>query len=567
MPNKCIIKGEMVNNIFSIIEPKVKSKFTEDAISFESNDFYITVPKGGYFLNVKECLERFSCNGMTDLIKKVYSLGIPLSQVLNGAYVISIFDKKLNRLCVYNDLLSKRSLYYYYDNNSKHLLFSDSFFNTLQMVIEHKLPYTIDELGVKMMLWHRMFYDNLTYIREIKFLRPFEYLSVEDGCLKVESIKRPEMIDVSLDEAASHIHKLFDKAVKLQYEKNEINGYPQVTTLSGGMDSRSTFLYGIANGYNNQTCYCYGESTSVDFEYAKQLAIKNHCNFFFHAIDNGDFLCMRDELCEANEGQMVYSGPTGTYDSLNFYNTDKVGIIHTGLGGGEIMGDMRVAENPDKLEGFIESLKYRFGKGKKDRSWDSFIRSLRCNDEDLKRIEEFKTYYRDFNEFQSLNDVRRCLNAQKNAQSFGVEYVSPFLYEEFFCYMLRIPYSLTKGRKLYVYWQKKYNSKQFETPSTFMLGCKPGNIIGYYIKLVWQRLMNKYGKKTNLDMNPYEYWLSHNPKISSALAEMFEKDMGIIKNQIEPEINSLLQNAWDMKMIPHQNILTASWALTKILNK
>jgi asparagine synthase (glutamine-hydrolysing) len=360
---------------------------------------------------------------------------------------------------------------------------------------------------------------------------------------------------------------LFNHAVQLQYKKNQENGFPQVATLSGGMDSRSTFLYGLANGYVHQTGYCYGESTSVDYDYAKQLAVKNHCEFFFHSIDNGDLLFERDLICEANEGQMVYSGPSGTYDSLKFYDTSKFGIIHTGLGGGEIMGDMRVEEHPGRVEKFVESLKYRFGKGKKDRSWDSFISSLHCNEDDLKRIEEFKTYYNDFNDFQSLNDIRRCLNSQKIALSFGVEYVSPFLYEDFFCYMLRIPYNLTKGRKLYLYWQKKYNPKQFETPSTHMLGCRPGNVAGYYTKLIWQRLKNRLGKKSKLDMNPYEYWIAHNPEIPKSQESMFKHDMATIENKVPSELINMLSEVWSSNMSHKSNILTATWALRKILGE
>ena len=49
------------------------------------------------------------------------------------------------------------------------------------------------------------------------------------------------------------------------------------------------------------------------------------------------------------------------------------------------MGDMRVADNPTKMEQFIESLKYRLGKGKKDRTWESLITSLRCNEEEKKK--------------------------------------------------------------------------------------------------------------------------------------------------------------------------------------
>lgn len=429
------------------------SNFKGDQISYETSD--VAIYTAGMFLNVEECLNEYLCKNVPELILKLVGENTPVPKVLHGSYVIAVYQKPTDRLMVFNDLLSKHSVFYSIDEKSKCLMLSDSFFETVSMVKEHGLPCTIDEIGVKMMLWQRMFYDDVTYVKEIKFLRPFDYLVMENGILEVRRIARDEMLGVSMEEAASEIHQRFNKAVALQFRKNEKCGFPQVATLSGGMDSRSTFLYGLENGYTNQTCFCYGESTSADYEYARDLAIRNGCSFFFHPIDNGSHLLERDEICEANEGQMVYSGPSGTYDSLRFYDTSHLGIIHTGLGGGEIMGDMRVAENPDGMKRLVEALKYKLGKGKKDRTWESFVNSLRCNAVELQRLEAFYKDYADFNEFQSLNDIRRCLNSQKIAQSFGVEYVSPFLDEDFFCYMLRIPYELTKDRRLYIYWQKK----------------------------------------------------------------------------------------------------------------
>lgn len=556
------MRAEYKKQSLTVIDLQGTARFKDDNIFFESDEYIIVTC--GYFLNMSECLKRFSCQNAADLICKIVEQGENLPMVLHGCYLIVYFNKKNNHLSIYNDLLSKHSLYYYFDKNTGTLLFSDFFFSTLGLVKDNNLDYSIDSLGVKMMLWHRMFYDDLTYVREIKFLRPFEYIEIINGEMMLNEIKRPAMIDVSMDDAVNEIHHLFNKAVKLQYQKNKENGYPQISTLSGGMDSRTTFLYGLKNGYTEQLCYCYGESTSADYQYALQLAVKNNCNFFFHAIDGGNHLLEREEMCRANEGQMVYSGTSGVYDSLRFYNTSHWGIVHAGLGGGEIMGDMRVADHPTRSEQIIESLKYKFGKGKKDRSWDSFVRSLRCTEEDCKRIEDFKQHYNDFNEFQSLNDMRRCLNALKVSQSFGIEYASPFLYEDFFCYMLRIPYSLTKDRKLYLHWQKKYNPKQFETPSTFQLGCRPENRIGYYAKRFYKYVVNSMGKKTGYDMIPVELWLKVNPKITQVQDVWFETDMKKLEHTLDPLLTQLLTNVWNKKMAPQQNLLTATWTLSKI---
>ena len=537
--------------------------FAEDTFSYEYDDFLIW--SYGFYLNIQELLEKFQCKDIRDILLTLIQLHETVSLFINGTYAIVIYNKKTNDICIYNDLLSKLSIYYYYDNGSKTFAASDSFFKTLQIVRNNKFPYTIDSLGIKMMLSHGIFYDDLTYVREIKFLKPFEYLIIKNGILEIKTIERPKMISPSLDEAAEQIHKRFIKAVEFQYKKNENAGFPQIITLSGGMDSRSTFLYSLASGYKQQICYNYAESTSLDFEISKELALKNNCSYFYHAIDHGNHLFDRDEICKSNDAQATYSGPSGTFECLKFFRTERMGIVHTGLGGGEIMGDMRVPDKPTTTEKILDSLKYRMGKGKKESTWESFFNSLNCTEEEIKRMKEVKGKYTDFKEFQSLNDMRRCLNSQKIAQSFGVDYVSPFLYEEFFCYMLSIPYRLTKNRKLYLYWQKKYNKKQFETPSTFQMGCRPGNKLGYYIKRLCKYGINKMGRKTKYDMNPEEFWISTNPQILDTQKKLYLSDLNAIKGKIDSKLCTYIEKSWSSETAPRANVLTATFALKKIV--
>ena len=91
-----------------------------------------------------------------------------------------------------------------------------------------------------------------------------------------------------------------------------------------------------------------------------------------------------------------------------------------------------------------------------------------------------------------------------------------------------------------LYWQKKYNPEQFKTPSTFQLGCKPGNRIGYYAKRFYKYVMNIMGKKTKYDMIPVEQWMATNPNIAKAQEEWFEMDMVNIQSKADDSIVHLL---------------------------
>ena len=542
------------------VELEGENRFEEDVLSHDSESYKLV--SIGYFLNTAECLRKYHCNNLAELIINLYQQEIPVSSVLNGAYIIVIFEKNTGKLQVFNDLLSKRSIYYSFDENTRQLFLSDHFFGTLSLLKANNQPYTIDELGVKMMIKHQVFYDNITYVNEIRFLRPFEYIMINGTECCIDEIQREDVLDVTLDEAAQRMHGLFKKAVTLQYQKNEKNGYPQVATISGGMDSRSTFLYSLQCGFTSQKCYNYAESGSDDFHIAEELSRKYNCEFYYHSLGNGNFLKNRDKLCTANEAQMAYDGTTGTLDSLEFYNSRDFAIIHTGLGGGEIMGDICSSEQPTRKEELINSLRYKFGKGKSDYGWTDFFASLDCTEKEADRIRAFKEKYRDFNEFQNLNDMRRCLSSQKIALSFGCHYVSPFLYEEFFCYMLRIPYELKKGRQLYLYWQKKYNPMQFETKSTFMLGVT--NVYHYYIKRIWIYLLSRFGRKSRHEMNPLQYWKKTNPTIEANQKELYSNDMRLLESALSKDLYNYINDCWTNGRSAKENILTATWALAKL---
>lgn len=539
-------------------------RFKEDSVSYESEDYQIATT--GYFLNTAECLQKYHCNDLVELIITLCKNEIPISKVLYGGYIIVVYMKKTRKIQIFNDLLSKHSIYYSYEKESGQLFISDNFFEVVEMLKEKGLPYTIDELGVKMMLGHQIFYDDVTYVNEIKFLCPFKYITIVNNDFIIDDIQREEELDITMDEAAHSLHCLFKKAVMLQYEKNENNGYPQVTTVSGGMDSRSTFLYSLQCGYTSQKCYNYAETGSADFYIAEELTQKYNCGFYFHSLGKGNFLKDRDKLCVANEGQMSYAGTTGTMDCLTFFNTKEFAIIHTGLGGGEIMGDVCSSEHPNKREKLVNSLRYRLGKGKKDFGWSTFLTSLDCTEEECERIRTIQKKYRDFSEFQNLNDMRRCLNAQKIAFYCGCYYVSPFLYEDFFCYMLRIPYKLKRDRQLYLHWQKAYNPQQFETKSTFRLGVTSNNTMIYYAKRFGVYIINKFGGKSHYDMNPIEYWKKYDPTINSLQEELYSYDMRLIKNNTNEVLYKYINDRWAQNLTARENILTATWALTRLIS-
>ncbi len=307
-------------------------KFMEDAIS-ESIGCYdiFTI---GYFLNKKDVYEKYPEAGETlsALIKILVDKGVAISQVLKGCYIVIIFNKDNNQLLIYNDLLSKHSLFYCYRETK--LYFADNFYKLVTLVKKENVSLTLDMLAIKMLKSHDVLYDDLTFVNEIKFLKPFQYISFEDK-LELKCFPIPEVNKtISMSDTIEKVERLFNKAVEQLNCYNTAHGFKTCSTLSGGMDSRTTFQYCEKQGYHNHFCYCYAESGSKDNTIASNIANDYVCPFFFSPIDNGHFIKNRDVLCDILGGQMWYAGSTGTYQSLSVYDTGKLGIINAGIGGG-----------------------------------------------------------------------------------------------------------------------------------------------------------------------------------------------------------------------------------------
>lgn len=532
------MKGFLKNSDLQVLIDS-NEKFPEDCLEFETDSW--SVKTQGYFLNEEKLLDAFDKNNINELLVHMLNEGICIPEVLFGTYCIYACRKEDNRVLIYNDLLSKKSVFY--GETDGGVYFSNSFFEAVALAKEHGGKLTPDSLGIKMLSHYNIFIDDLTYVREIRFLRPFEYILVENGRLQIRKADVPATAQ-NLEKATviDQLDAYFSEGVQLQYEKNKKSGYRQVVTLSGGMDSRTTFLYGLRHGYNDTLCFTYAEAGSVDFLVPQYIADDTNQKFFYHSMTNGEFLKNPDAMSERIEGQMGYCGTTGLYDCLQALKTDDWGVVHTGLGGGEIMGDLC---KPDQ-----------------ELAWGAFENSVPMNEEECERFLEIKAKYRNYNEFANLNDIRRCLASQKMA-SRHCEYASPFLYEPFFKLMLAVPYEWKKGRQIYLEWLE--TKCPCDYPSTFRLGAKTK--LGYFVKRVYHHIVVRLGGKTKYDMNPYQNWERENPGLLEHMEELFAQDMKALSGELDEQYLAYFRQEWmhrnlRMKML----LLTASWALQRIFS-
>lgn len=108
--------------------------------------------------------------------------------------------------------------------------------------------------------------------------------------------------------------------------------------LSGGLDSRMTTWVAHDMGYRNIVNICYSQSTSLDCQYAKDVAHFLGNQFYVKYLDEASFVREVEEVTKKNFGMGYYAGITGGNQFLKFLNFRVLGLEHTGQLGDLIVG-------------------------------------------------------------------------------------------------------------------------------------------------------------------------------------------------------------------------------------
>ena len=97
-------------------EPKLtygtwNDKFPQEKVNFENEDYLIHFD--GIILNSVELKAELQCSSNQEILLQLYqSHGAELVFYAKGCYCLVLWDKKVQKLLVTNDLMSKRTLYY-----------------------------------------------------------------------------------------------------------------------------------------------------------------------------------------------------------------------------------------------------------------------------------------------------------------------------------------------------------------------------------------------------------------------------------------------------------------------
>lgn len=440
-------------------------------------------------------------------------------RLYKGSYVLWLYDKRNERIYVANDLLSKQSVYYYAKDGL--ILINTSLFDLCSDLRDNDRTPELDLDAIDYFCRNKVFCGDMTYEANTSFLTAYSYIVINcrEKTIEVKRLPIPKMKntnEINENQTIDNMDKLFSEACLLQWRKNEIYGTDQIFTISGGMDSRATFLR-ITGGRDKSSIktYTYAQSGSIDAQTSKSFTEKQQVDNTFIPLENCEFAYLRDEIIDANEGQMYYIGATGAILMAKMCRSKgNMGIVHTGIGGGEILGDKCIVGG------------------------DTAVSS----ESDIT-----------INQQRNLDDIRECLNFQKTTSNYFSPF-SPFLYEDFFEYTMCIPISIRMFRKLYLKWYMKHMNADLPPNTSY---------ISRGIKFIKSKLYGALGKWDPSNMSPLRFWYDTQPKLREYISTAWKNDCEIL--HAHKELLEHLKPYYEQDIFHKFSVLTVTGSAIRIL--
>jgi asparagine synthase (glutamine-hydrolysing) len=494
------------NNFFygrSVID-----KFLDDRVLYEDNDLIIGFE--GIFFN-KETKKSF------DTIKEWYiKKGIDLVEDIKGQFCGFIYDKKLDKLYIYNDHLSTKALYIF--KNDEVFIFASELKVITKLLFDLSIKKELDYDAVYSMLTFGYMLEDITYEKSTKKLKYATILEIDKNFKRTDKhyfkFEKKENFDISKDEIIESIDNLLLKSVAECWQKDDEYNYQHYSFLSGGLDSRVNLFLAKELGYKDVLTMTFSQSKSSDATIAEKISNKENFKHLFYSLDNGKFLEKNlERYILANDGLAILSGSASGYDLLSTLSHKNFGALHTGQIGDLLFGSY-VKNNFIVQTAMISNKVDLLNK--------------------ISFIEKYNNEYNNNSEIFGYEErvINGTFNGDRTASHF-TDMLSPFYSKDLINFCLSIPNTYKKDEAIYLDW---FNSKHKNISNYIWesAGIKPKNIA--YVKIAKQvkRYKNGLLRRMNFninDMNPFDIWLRENTNILKNLDAIFNQNINLVKNK------------------------------------
>lgn len=479
--------------------------------------------------------ERFS------LLAGLYErFGARMAEQLRGAFNLVVFDRARRRVFLSNDSLGKRALYYCELDGE--LLYAESYYDLLTLLSEEGHAAQLDLEGLRAMVEEGELTGDLTYLRSVRYLDAYESLQIDLAQWKVERVSHEPETGIwtgTQEEALERFNTLFATAVERQFEKNREYGYRQYATLSGGMDSRACLLQAIKSGCaEDVVCVNYSQSGSVDQRVSQQIAFDHGLDLLYYPMDAAVFLGRLSESMDCNECQQSGFGATGAKTVETLLDTEPIGILHAGICGGELMGDMIETEEGG-LRGKRMELRRRFG---------------------LKAGGRLCTHRRSY-----LDNLRACHNSSLMFAA-DCEMISPFLDEDVVAFVTRLDPEMLFWRSFYRKWMQTYLPNDYMT--SFFYGPIDISPLRELTRKAAAYAVKKLTGVSRREMNPVDYWMSRRGELRERCEREYAEGLAELRRTGLPqEALAIIEAGWTPDWYQRFNVLTAIRAMRDLREK
>lgn len=503
----------------------VLNKFQKDRFLFENEEFILCFEG----INYSEVF------GAESFIKEFKQKGNSFISSLKGSFSGFIFSKNTEEVVIFNDILSTRVLYYYFDPDQG-FAFSSEMHVLSKILRASRISLNLDYNGIYAVALYGQSFYNFTTVKEIRRLNygsTLVYTPLEKKCKETAYFRfRRKEKSIELPELIEEMDLLLMNAVKEEWEKDEKNGYEHFGLISGGMDSRVNLLLAKTLGFEKINSYTYGDPKSSDIKIAQQIAKDNlythgQCNIF-----NGKFFYENtlERYVKATDGLTYFTANAVIYNAFKPLKFQKYGVVHSGqLGdtatGAFIKPSFNFETNIDKIgvTGFV--------KQKELLSKIPFLSDI---------IKQYN--YTDNDEFTyEQRQVNGTLMGDKVFNNF-IDIASPFYDQAFLELMLSTPTALKLNQRIYFEWLKNKHPKIINYKWD-KIGLKPNSSFN----IIYGRLAKRYingGKKylgLNYDsMNPINTWLKNDPTILKEFDRLFTENIELVKDsELRADLKSI----------------------------
>lgn len=505
------------NNLFSI---NTLNKFMNDKVVFGDENWIILFD--GVLFNKEEIFDFVGISNFTDaLIYAVQSGRLEeIVSLFRGSFVGIIYDIKEKRFYGFNDQWSTKPIFY--SDMGKGIIVSSEVNEIVEFYRQNNIGYRLNMVGAYSLITNAYMYDDNTLIENIKRVPPGSVVTKYDGKLQIDRYHIWKFTKKSVDynKSIEKLDELFLKAIDRQLKKNDEYEYKNIVPLSAGLDCRMVSFAAHRLGRKDIINYSYSESGQNDELIPARMARWLGNQWFYMNLDNGLDMKNIEESIDIADGLIYYPWVSQLNTFLRNMNTEKWGVVHTG-----VIGDVIIGSFCKSLRSVGE--KYKIGDGAYSKKLVKKLADLAILGE--MSYEEGMIYNR------AINGA--CMGYSSSFRRYSESY-SPFMDVDFAEFCFSLPSEFRVQHKIYYDWVlKKYpdaakfphNGVRISNAMMIKIGGKKFHIdtIG---DLVVNKIKSRFSKKTG--MNPMDFWYASNKDLKDCMDKYFSNNMVVMDKEL-----------------------------------